>query len=298
MIRRPPRSTHCISSAASDVYKRQTYSNFQSKSKFFDHYSQKKTQLTFTNWNTSTVKHQVHSSRVPFSNNHHCHKKSFKNQKNIIDHSSSTNQLDTHNYNMGNCTNNNINLNNDSNCNNNSNKCCNNSNFVRKNSSPFFKTQQHSGNKQTLTNFFQLKCVPSEKLKQKYQKCQFKSANNFFKALPISKMQLSTKKIQREKTQQYSATDEFLSSTKRVKSEDSVIEQESPSNLNFFREIINKSKIVNYYRNPCFATRDFGQQSSLESSALKKLKIKRAEKGNQIKDLAYWMSLSQNFDNI
>ena len=25
MIRRPPRSTHCISSAASDVYKRQTY---------------------------------------------------------------------------------------------------------------------------------------------------------------------------------------------------------------------------------------------------------------------------------
>ena len=27
MIRRPPRSTHCISSAASDVYKRQTYHN-------------------------------------------------------------------------------------------------------------------------------------------------------------------------------------------------------------------------------------------------------------------------------
>ena len=26
MIRRPPRSTHCISSAASDVYKRQNYS--------------------------------------------------------------------------------------------------------------------------------------------------------------------------------------------------------------------------------------------------------------------------------
>ena len=26
MIRRPPRSTHCISSAASDVYKRQVYS--------------------------------------------------------------------------------------------------------------------------------------------------------------------------------------------------------------------------------------------------------------------------------
>eukprot|EP00825_Cyclidium_porcatum_P023414 TRINITY_DN2576_c0_g3_i4.p2 TRINITY_DN2576_c0_g3~~TRINITY_DN2576_c0_g3_i4.p2 ORF type:complete len:107 (-),score=27.10 TRINITY_DN2576_c0_g3_i4:119-439(-) len=27
MIRRPPRSTHCISSAASDVYKRQVYDN-------------------------------------------------------------------------------------------------------------------------------------------------------------------------------------------------------------------------------------------------------------------------------
>eukprot|EP01098_Paradermamoeba_levis_P008783 TRINITY_DN3628_c0_g1_i2.p1 TRINITY_DN3628_c0_g1~~TRINITY_DN3628_c0_g1_i2.p1 ORF type:complete len:142 (-),score=31.27 TRINITY_DN3628_c0_g1_i2:6-431(-) len=27
MIRRPPRSTHCISSAASDVYKRQIYNN-------------------------------------------------------------------------------------------------------------------------------------------------------------------------------------------------------------------------------------------------------------------------------
>jgi len=27
MIRRPPRSTHCISSAASDVYKRQLYVN-------------------------------------------------------------------------------------------------------------------------------------------------------------------------------------------------------------------------------------------------------------------------------
>ena len=27
MIRRPPRSTHCISSAASDVYKRQKYNS-------------------------------------------------------------------------------------------------------------------------------------------------------------------------------------------------------------------------------------------------------------------------------
>eukprot|EP00825_Cyclidium_porcatum_P038448 TRINITY_DN4467_c0_g1_i2.p3 TRINITY_DN4467_c0_g1~~TRINITY_DN4467_c0_g1_i2.p3 ORF type:complete len:108 (-),score=20.12 TRINITY_DN4467_c0_g1_i2:139-462(-) len=27
MLRQPPRSTHCISSAASDVYKRQTYSS-------------------------------------------------------------------------------------------------------------------------------------------------------------------------------------------------------------------------------------------------------------------------------
>eukprot|EP00825_Cyclidium_porcatum_P045259 TRINITY_DN6828_c0_g1_i4.p2 TRINITY_DN6828_c0_g1~~TRINITY_DN6828_c0_g1_i4.p2 ORF type:complete len:107 (+),score=33.68 TRINITY_DN6828_c0_g1_i4:77-397(+) len=29
MIRRPPRSTHCISSAASDVYKRQTQSTWE-----------------------------------------------------------------------------------------------------------------------------------------------------------------------------------------------------------------------------------------------------------------------------
>eukprot|EP00826_Nyctotherus_ovalis_P065002 TRINITY_DN9543_c0_g1_i2.p1 TRINITY_DN9543_c0_g1~~TRINITY_DN9543_c0_g1_i2.p1 ORF type:complete len:123 (-),score=15.74 TRINITY_DN9543_c0_g1_i2:151-498(-) len=30
MIRRPPRSTHCISSAASDVYKRQVHGKFKS----------------------------------------------------------------------------------------------------------------------------------------------------------------------------------------------------------------------------------------------------------------------------
>ena len=30
MIRRPPRSTHCISSAASDVYKRQAYEGVDS----------------------------------------------------------------------------------------------------------------------------------------------------------------------------------------------------------------------------------------------------------------------------
>ena len=30
MIRRPPRSTHCISSAASDVYKRQAFNNAHS----------------------------------------------------------------------------------------------------------------------------------------------------------------------------------------------------------------------------------------------------------------------------
>ena len=33
MIRRPPRSTHCISSAASDVYKRQVYN--QSNDRYF-----------------------------------------------------------------------------------------------------------------------------------------------------------------------------------------------------------------------------------------------------------------------
>ena len=33
MIRRPPRSTHCISSAASDVYKRQIKNSLQDKDK-------------------------------------------------------------------------------------------------------------------------------------------------------------------------------------------------------------------------------------------------------------------------
>eukprot|EP00825_Cyclidium_porcatum_P046788 TRINITY_DN744_c0_g1_i3.p3 TRINITY_DN744_c0_g1~~TRINITY_DN744_c0_g1_i3.p3 ORF type:complete len:136 (+),score=15.11 TRINITY_DN744_c0_g1_i3:129-536(+) len=39
MIRRPPRSTHCISSAASDVYKRQIQSQSKSNYFFFDIYT-------------------------------------------------------------------------------------------------------------------------------------------------------------------------------------------------------------------------------------------------------------------
>ena len=36
MIRRPPRSTHCISSAASDVYKRQAYETYLAESATFE----------------------------------------------------------------------------------------------------------------------------------------------------------------------------------------------------------------------------------------------------------------------